>query len=179
MSKLTVITGPMFAGKTTWLLKFIDKFESEHVQLFKPSLDDRYSESEVVTHDGHKHEAGVLSLEDFSLVDLVQDGTKLVGIDELNFFDFQVLFPQIKALLARGVEVVGSGLEFDFAKNPFGATPALLARADKLVRLSAVCDGCQESAGHSYRKVSSGSQVLVGAADSYGACCDGCWERFS
>lgn len=173
--RLTVITGPMFSGKTTRLVKVASLFGPSCL-VVKPVIDDRYGRFILMSHDGIETYARVVYPEsvDFSL--LLNWSTTIVCIDELNFFSFEQIYPQIEWLCSHGIDVIASGLSYDFKKQPFGATLPLSSHAERVVHLFAVCDRCGSDAAHSYRKVAQEDQVLVGASESYGACCDTCWE---
>ncbi len=177
--KLTIICGPMFAGKTTALLLRAKSLHPDTYVLFKPSIDTRYSVDECVTHDGERRKAIVVERNAPDFFSHIHEGTRIVFIDELNFFDRDVIYPLVDILLGKGINVIGAGLLYDFHKEPFGATLPLQALSEEVVTITARCDGCGNAANHSYRKVASTRQVMVGAADAYGACCDACWEKLS
>lgn len=172
---LIVVAGPMFAGKTTWLLDYTKKLPKDSFQVFKPSIDTRYAEAAVVSHNGGKIGAQNLDIHKPLFPTLV-DTVKTILIDELNFFKHPTLLPVVKEQLALGRDVIGVGLMYDFLKNPFGATPHLAKIADSFVQLFATCDNCGKKAKHSYRKIQQKAQVVIGAAESYGPCCTACWE---
>jgi len=172
---LKVFAGPMFAGKTTALLQEAEKLPPGSFIFLKPSIDDRYSETEVVTHDGRKIAAQMISATD-PIFPKIPDQIKSILIDEVNFFDFPKLQEQIEQALKQGKKVFAAGLLYDFRHQPFGATLPLKDSATEFVELFAKCDLCDQPANHSYRKVGGGDQVLVGAQESYGACCEVCWE---
>ncbi|HSW89589.1 MAG TPA: hypothetical protein VLH19_01825 [Patescibacteria group bacterium] len=174
---LKVITGPMFAGKTTKLLTEIKSLGHPHFVVYKPSNDTRYAKEFAVTHDGQKVPAITIDPVQPFFHEALLPHMKTVFIDELNFFKFDHLYPRIKNLLSRGLDVIGAGLLYDFRKQPFGATYQLAQQADGVEHLYANCDSCGEPAQHSYRKVANDDQLLVGASESYGACCDNCWEK--
>jgi len=177
--KLVIFGGPMFAGKTTALYQWAEKLGVGTYVLVKPSVDTRDGDGVVQTHDGVKMKAVTVD------TDMPRVGEKLlkkvttIFVDELNFFGYEWLKPVVDEWLERGIEVVGAGLCYDFLRQPFGATLPMAARADKFVELFARCDGCGGEASHSYRKVSQKPQVLVGAEESYGACCGECWKIFN
>lgn len=168
----------MFAGKTTWLLRCVRELQPNSFQLFKPSMDTRYSDSECVTHTGDHWPALTLDVQKPRFPKLPAEITTLF-IDELNFFQPHTLLPALRQQQKLGRSIIGVGLLYDSEKRPFGATLPLSELADEFHHLTAICDGCGKAAAHSYRKVTAESQVLLGAADLYGACCEACWERFS
>jgi thymidine kinase len=176
--KLTIVHGPMFAGKTTTLLSIAKKLPDNSYLLFKPSIDTRYSNDECVTHAGERLPALVIDRNTPNLFAHLRSETHTVFIDELNFFDPTIIQPEIMKLLEKGIDVVGSGLLYDFLKQPFGATLPLSTIADEVITLTAMCDGCGGKADHSYRKVKRQDQIVVGASDAYGACCGDCWSLF-
>jgi thymidine kinase len=169
-----VFGGPMFAGKTTALLTEAASLPPGSFVFIKPSLDDRYLKEAVVSHDGQQIAAEVISAVKpvFPVIDT--QNTKTVFIDELNFFDYDTLWPQMQTLLKQGVNIIGAGLLYDFRHEPFGSTLPLSKQADQFTELFARCDNCGKKADHSYRKVSDSAQLLVGAQESYGACCQEC-----
>lgn len=168
----------MFAGKTTWLLERARALSPEEFVLLKPSIDTRYSDNECVTHDGDRLPAFNLPMEPLAFPDFPSK-IKTVLLDELNFLNPEALIPAVEAQLAEGRDVIAAGLMYDFEKKPFGATLPLSKIADEFVQLEARCDGCNQPARQSYRKVQVADQVVLGAEELYGACCDGCWARLS
>lgn len=175
---LIVVGGPMFAGKTTWLINYAKTLPFGSFRLFKPNIDTRYGKDEFVTHDGIQAAAMNISTDRPFFPNMDKSITTII-LDELNFFSPDSLLPAVQEQLRLDKTVVGSGLMHDFAKNPFGATPVLSKMADKFVELFARCDGCGEKATHCYRKVKDQNQFLLGAAESYGACCLTCWDSFN
>lgn len=168
----------MFAGKTTWLLEYARTLSADEFVLLKPSIDTRYSENECVTHDGDRLPAFNLPMEPIAFPEFSSKITTVL-LDELNFLDPEKLIPAVQAQLREGRDVVAAGLLYDFEKKPFGATLALSKIADEFVQLEARCDGCQQPARQSYRKIQVADQVVLGAEELYGACCDACWGRLS
>lgn len=168
----------MFAGKTTWLLEYARALSADEFVLLKPSIDTRYSENECVTHDGDRLPAFNLPMEPITFPEF-SSKIKTVLLDELNFLNPDALIPAVEAQLKEGRDVVAAGLLYDFEKKPFGATLALSKLADEFVQLEARCDGCSQPARHSYRKVRVADQVVLGAGELYGACCEKCWGRLS
>ncbi len=175
---LIVAGGPMFAGKTTWLLNYIKDLPEGTFQLFKPNIDVRYSKNEVVSHNGKRLPAVNLSIDNPKLPKLTNK-ISVILIDELNFFQPEKLIPLIKKQLKKGKTVIGAGLVYDYLKKPFGSTIPLQQIADETVVLYAKCDNCGKNADHSYRKTGKKAQVVIGAAEAYGAACAVCWETLS
>lgn len=168
----------MFAGKTTWLLEYARTLSVDEFVLLKPSIDTRYSENECVTHDGDRLPAFNLPMEPVTFPEF-SSKIKTILLDELNFLNPEALIPAVEAQLKEGRDVVAAGLLYDFEKKPFGATLALSKLADEFVQLEARCDRCSQPARQSYRKVKVDDQVVLGAGELYGACCEACWPKLS
>lgn len=165
----------MFSGKTTWLMNYLDKLPKNSFILAKPSLDTRYSKNECVSHDGFRFPAINLDSKTPRFPEL-DPKIKTFLIDELNFFEPVALIKEIKKQLIFKRVVVAAGLLYDNQKQPFGATLPLSKIANNFVELFAKCDRCGKRANHSYRKIKSRDQIILGAAESYGACCETCWS---
>ena len=167
----------MFSGKTEELLRRVKRAQiaRQKVQVFKPAIDNRYSAEHVQSHDSNK----VLSRpvdKAQDILSLVDDNTRVVGIDEVQFFDESVVEVAQK-LAYRGIRVICAGLDLDFRGQPFGPMPKLLAVAEEVTKLSAVCVVCGAPASRSQRIAGSAdSQVAVGARDMYEARCRFCHE---
>jgi thymidine kinase len=172
---LRVIGGPMFAGKTTWLLNFAKSLPEGTFQVFKPSMDVRYASDECVTHNGTRLPARNLDVQNPQIPEL-DPKIKTILLDELNFFNAETLLPVIREQEKLGRTVAGVGLLFDSEKRPFGATLSLAEVADDFVQLYARCDECGKQAEHTYRKLLAESQVVLGASELYGPCCSNCFE---
>lgn len=180
---LEIITGGMFSGKSSELIRRVRRaqYAKKRVQLFKPMIDNRYSSNHIVSHDHHALEAENLR----SITELparLRADTDVVAIDELNFFHPQETIEVIEALLLDGIKVIGAGLDIDFAGRPFGAMPYLMAIADEVDKLNAICIRCGEKAYVSQRLVngrpaaSTDQQIEVGGDERYEARCRRCWE---
>jgi len=179
---LEVITGPMFAGKTTELIKRIERqmFAKRKVALFKPSIDNRYSEDEVVAHNGLRYEAFVIPTNAEGVGKIVEitkrEGYEVIGIDEVQFFPMDIV-GALERLADEGVYVIASGLNLDFKGDPFPVTKELLVRADNIVYLTAVCTVCGRPATRSQRLINGkpapkdSPVILVGGRESYEARC--------
>ena len=174
---LTVICGPMYAGKTTETLKRVlwaKNGKNDRVRVFKPAFDNRYSEVEIVSHDGLKTSAE--SIEDLPYIGL---GADLVVLDECQFF----MEPYVKGdviqfvrnLLTDGIHVVAAGLDMDWQGQPFDVTARLLAMADETVKLTANCTVCGRPAKKTYKKRAEGGSVELGGSDKYEARCNEHW----
>ncbi|WP_456423597.1 thymidine kinase [Thermococcus sp.] len=179
---LEVITGPMFAGKTSELIKRIERqaYAKRRVALFKPSIDDRYSREEVVAHNGLRYKAYVVptSTEGVSGIVKLTEREKLevIGIDEVQFFPMEIV-QALNELADRGVYVIASGLNLDFRGEPFPVMKELLVRADSVVYLTAVCTVCGRPATRSQRLIDGkpaprdSPVIMVGGKESYEARC--------
>lgn len=178
---IEIICGSMFSGKTEELMRRLKRaqYAKQKIQVFKPSIDQRYSSDHVQSHDANKiSSASVKSASE--ILDLVNDNTRIVGIDEAQFFDQEIVTIAQK-LAYRGKRVICAGLDMDFKGQPFGPMPQLLAVAEKVTKLSAVCMVCGAPATRSQRLINRNSnslqdQVLVGAHDYYEARCRQCHE---
>jgi thymidine kinase len=166
-----VICGCMFSGKTEELIRRMNRAQiaRQKLQLFKPALDNRYSESCVSSHDSTQMESTPVSYAK-EILERVEDSTRVVGIDEAQFFDREIV-EVVERLAQRGVRVVVAGLDQDFRGKPFGPMPELLAIAEQITKLSAVCVVCGAPATRSQRMAVSEETVLVGAHDTYEARC--------
>lgn len=177
---ITVICGSMFAGKTEELIRLARRalYAKKEVQVFKPVIDDRYDGTMVVTHQGVKHAAlPVSSVEE--LASCIKPQTQVVLIEEAQFFA-PSLVDLVVRLADEGREVVCAGLDQDFRRRPFGAMGALLAVADEVVKLRAICMQCGAPASHTYRVIDGKPAhkddpiILVGATEAYEARCRSC-----
>ncbi len=174
---LEVITGSMFCGKTEELIRRLRRaiIAKQQVQVFKPIMDNRYAEEKVVSHDGHDFNAQPIQGSDDILTILNKD-TNVVAIDEVQFFDAGVTDIAVQ-MANRGIRVIAAGLDMDFRAVPFGPMPALLAKAERVHKLHAICMVCGEQASRTQRLVNGAPAhyddpvVIVGAAELYGARC--------
>jgi len=172
---IEVITGCMFSGKTEELVRRLRRAEyaKQTIRVFKPALDNRYSETQVASHDGVTAEAIAVS-SPVEIWDQSQDA-QVVGIDEAQFYD-EALIEVVQKLAKSGKRVIVSALDMDYRGKPFGVTPQLLAIAEKVDKIQAVCVQCGAHATRSQRIVDSQEQVLVGASSAYEARCRSCWD---
>lgn len=177
VGSLTVIAGSMFSGKTEEMIRRVRRavYARKHVQIFKHALDTRSEPEEIHSHGGASITAvPVSSGED--LLEWIEAGTDLVAVEEAQFFDGSVV-DALQGLANRGVEVIASGLDLDFRGRPFGPMPALLAVADEVVKLRAICTICGRDASRTQRLVDgepappSAPTILVGASECYEARC--------
>jgi thymidine kinase len=165
----------MFSGKTEELLRRIKRarLARQRVQLFKPRVDDRYDAVKVVSHEGANAEAFPVKDAD-ELLERVLPTTEVVGVDEVQFFDDRVV-EAAETLADRGVRVIVAGLDQDYRGKPFGPIGALLAVAEYVTKLHAVCAVCGAHASRSQRLVSKEGQLFVGGAAAYEARCRRCF----
>ncbi len=173
---LEVVCGPMFCGKSEELIRRIKRaiIARQKVQVFKPALDDRYDASAIASHSQVKHEA-IPVKDSLELARHLDPEAEVVALDEVQFMD-EGLLPIIEALANRGVRVIAGGLDQDSNGEPFGIMPTLLAKAEYVTKLQAICMVCGALAGRTQRLVQTGGQVLVGAAEAYEARCRHCHE---
>jgi thymidine kinase len=171
---IEVITGSMFSGKTEELIRRLRRarFAGLKVEIFKPSLDNRYSEIRVVSHDENSiHSTPVDSP---SSILLLSTDVDVVGIDEAQFFDDSIV-KVCSTLADKGIRVVIAGLDMDFARNPFGPMPGLLAIAEYITKVHAICMRCGNLAHYSFRKSAEDKVVLLGEKDIYEPLCRSCY----
>jgi thymidine kinase len=173
---IEVITGSMFSGKTEELIRRLRRaqFAGLKVEIFKPSLDKRYSEVRVVSHDEKSiHSTPV---DNASSILLLSGQVDVVAIDEAQFFDAS-LVEVCNSLADDGIRVIVAGLDMDFMGNPFGPIPALLAIAEHITKVHAICMRCGNLAQYSYRKSEVESVVLLGEKDLYEPLCRSCYNK--
>jgi len=170
---IEVICGSMFSGKTEELIRRLKrvKIANLKVEIFKPAMDVRYDEERIVSHDENK----ILStpIDNSQSILMYAQDVDVVGIDEAQFFDDQII-NVCETLALKGIRVIVAGLDMDFKGRPFGQMPNLLAIADYITKLHAICVVCGNIANVSYRKVASSSQVLLGEKDLYEPRCRVC-----
>ena len=173
---LEVVCGPMFSGKSEELIRRIKRaiIARQKVQVFKPALDDRYDVSAIASHSQRKHEA-IAVKDTLELARKLDPDVEVVALDEVQFMD-EGLIAIIEELANRGVRVIAGGLDQDSNGEPFGIMPLLLAKAEYVTKLQAICMVCGALAGRTQRLVQTGGQVLVGAAEAYEARCRHCHE---
>jgi len=171
---IEVICGPMFSGKSEELIRRLRRVQiaRQPLQVFKPRIDDRYDKTRIVSHSAASIDARVVvSAEE--IAQQVHQETRVVGIDEVQFFDRGVV-PLVQRLADRGLRVILAGLDQDYTGKPFDPMPELLAVAEYITKTLAICSRCGAPAGRSQRVVTSDARVVVGAADSYEARCRQC-----
>ncbi len=173
---LEVIAGPMFSGKSEELIRRITRYHLARVptQTFKPALDDRYAERQVVSHSSLSVEAEPVG-DAAALLDAVKSATVVVGIDEAQFFD-EALVDVCSGLALNGKQVIAAGLDLDYLGRPFGPMPELVLRAEYVTKALAVCHRCGGPGMFTQRVVDSDDLVVLGAQDSYEARCRRCYD---
>jgi thymidine kinase len=175
--RIEMICGSMFCGKTEELIRRVRRaiIARQSVQVFKPSVDIRYGIERVTSHDGQNIEAVAIA-NPAEIKDLLLPETTVVAIDEVQFFP-QSVVPVIEQLADHGIRVILAGLDLDFRGEPFGPVPELIARAEEVTKLHAICVVCGEQASRTQRLVNGRPAhyddpiILVGAAESYEARC--------
>jgi thymidine kinase len=173
---IEVICGSMFSGKTEELIRRLRRaeFAKQTILLFKPRIDDRYATEAVVSHQGQSWEAKQLS----SALEVLQlwNGEQIVAIDEAQFFDVAIV-QVCNELSNKGVRVIVAGLDMDYKGIPFGPMPQLMAIAEFVSKVHAVCVHCGKLAQFSHRLVANSEQVLVGATEKYQPLCRSCFQK--
>ena len=173
---IEVVAGPMFSGKSEELIRLLRRatIARQRVQVFKPALDTRHTESDVVSHSKWRLPCEVVETAD-EILALLDPRTEVVGIDEGQFFDDAL--PRVCSYLADlGKRVIVAGLDMDYAGVPFGPMPELLAIAEQAHKIHAICACCGAPASYTQRLTGQREQVVVGAADVYEARCRRCHE---
>ncbi len=176
MGTVEVITGSMFSGKTEELIRRLKRalFARQRVQAFKPRIDDRYDATRIVTHEAVAVEAIAVATSE-SLEERVHEETQVVAIDEAQFFDRGIV-EVCERLANRGVRVIAAGLDQDYLGRPFPPMPELMAIAEDVTKVHAVCSVCGGPASRSQRLIPQTTTVLVGGAEAYEARCRSCFE---
>ncbi|MBM3171379.1 MAG: thymidine kinase [Bacteroidetes bacterium] len=173
---IEVICGSMFSGKTEELIRRLKRarIAKLKVEIFKPEVDSRYDESDVVSHDSNAiHSTAVPNS---GAILLLADQVDVVGIDEVQFFDDQLIHV-CNMLANRGIRVICAGLDMDYSGRPFGVMPGLMAVAEYVTKVHAICVDCGHIANHSYRMVADQKLVMLGETDSYQALCRDCFKK--
>ena len=167
---IEVICGSMFSGKTEELIRRMKRaqFANQKVEIYKPRIDVRYSDDKVVSHDAHSIPSTPIESPS-SMLELSAD-VEVVGIDEAQFFDESIV-EVVQTLANRGVRVIIAGLDTDFMGKPFGPMPALMAVAEDVQKVHAICMKCGSPANHSHRLSKSDQLVVLGEKDIYEPLC--------
>lgn len=173
---IEVVCGSMFSGKTEELIRRLNraKFAKQKVEIFKPKIDTRYDEKNIVSHN----ENAIMStpVPSSSHILLMADDVDVVGIDEAQFFDMEIVEVCIQ-LANSGTRVIVAGLDMDYLGKPFGPMPNLLAVAEYITKVHAICTRCGDLAQHSYRKIANDKLVVLGETDSYEPLCRKCYNK--
>jgi thymidine kinase len=173
---IEVIAGSMFSGKTEELIRRLRRaqFAGLKVEIFKPSLDKRYSDIRVVSHD----EKSIVStpVDNAAAILLLAGDVDVIGVDEAQFFDNSIV-EVCNKLADKGMRVIATGLDMDFMGNPFGPIPALLSIAEYVTKLHAICMRCGNLAQYSFRKSNEDQVVVLGEKDKYEPLCRSCYNE--
>lgn len=174
--RIEVICGSMFSGKTEELIRRIKRaiFAKQKVEIFKPALDTRYSEADVVSHEGNSIPS--TPIDSSASLLLLAQGNDVIGIDEAQFFDENII-DVCNQLANQGIRIIIAGLDLDFKGAPFGPMPKLLAIADEVSKVHAICVRCGALAYVSHRLVNIEKQVLLGEKDEYEPLCRECYKK--
>jgi len=173
---IEVICGSMFSGKTEELIRRLKraKYARQRVEIFKPEIDTRYDLEKVVSHD--ENSINSTPVQSSSQILLLSTDVDVVGIDEAQFFDSEIV--NVCNILAdRGIRVIVAGLDMDYLGKPFGPMPALLASAEYVTKVHAICLRCGELAHVSHRMVENSKLVLLGETDTYEPLCRSCYNK--
>jgi thymidine kinase len=175
---IEVVCGSMFSGKTEELIRRLKRaqFANQKLLLFKPKIDDRYHEENVVSHQGSSLSARVI--DHSSEILKIWTNEKVVAVDEAQFFDDGILEVSNK-LAKKGARVILAGLDMDYKGVPFGPMPSLLAIAEYVTKVHAICVSCGNLAQFSHRTAAETGQVLVGAVEKYQPLCRSCYNKIT
>ena len=173
---IEVICGSMFSGKTEELIRRMKRaqFAKQNVEIYKPCIDVRYSDDQVVSHDSHSIPSTPIDSPASML--LLSSDVEVVGIDEAQFFD-ETIVEVVQTLANRGVRVIIAGLDTDFLGKPFGPMPALMAVAEEVQKVHAICVKCGSPANHSHRLSANDQLVVLGEKDVYEPLCRHCYNE--
>jgi thymidine kinase len=164
----------MFSGKTEELLRRLNRaiIARQHVEIFKPAVDTRYHAQDVVSHNANSIRSTPVQFANDII--LLAGECQVVGVDEAQFFDDQLVEVCVK-LANKGKRVIVAGLDMDFSGKPFGPMPQLMAVAEYVTKVHAICQKCGDIANYSYRKIAEQKTVVLGEQDAYEARCRGCF----
>jgi len=171
---IEVICGSMFSGKTEELIRRLKrvKIANLKVEIFKPAIDVRYDEIKIVSHDENAIQS--TPIDNSQTLLLMAQDVDVIGIDEAQFFDDEIA-NVCDELALRGVRVIVAGLDMDYTGKPFGQMPFLLAKADYITKLHAICVKCGNIANYSYRVIPNEEQIMLGARNVYEPRCRNCF----
>jgi thymidine kinase len=178
MGSIEVVTGSMFSGKTEELIRRLKraKYAKQSVEIYKPIIDVRYSKDEVVSHDENSIRS--TPVDNSSNILLLSGDADVVGIDEAQFFDNGLIEVAVK-LANMGIRVIVAGLDMDFKGVPFGPMPGLMAVADHITKVHAICMRCGSIAQFSHRLTEQEQVVLLGEKEEYEPLCRSCFKKAS
>jgi thymidine kinase len=173
---IEVICGSMFSGKTEELIRRLNRarIAKQKVEIFKPAIDIRYDDTNVVSHN--ENAIASTPVQSAEQILLMANDVDVVGIDEVQFFDEEIVNVCNK-LANNGVRVIVAGLDMDFLGKPFGSMPALLSIAEQVTKVHAICMSCGDLAHHSHRTASGDKLVMLGEMDSYEPLCRKCFNE--
>ena len=173
---IEVICGSMFSGKTEELIRRMKRaqFANQKVEIYKPCIDVRYSDDQVVSHDAHSIPSTPIDSPASML--LLSSDVEVVGVDEAQFFDDSIV-DVVQTLANRGIRVIIAGLDTDFMGKPFGPMPALMAVAEDVQKVHAICMKCGSPANHSHRLYENDQLVVLGEKDIYEPLCRHCYNE--
>jgi thymidine kinase len=173
---IEVICGSMFSGKTEELIRRLNraKIAQQKIEIFKPAVDVRYHETEIVSHNSSSIDS--IPVQASLNILLIQHDASVVGIDEAQFFDDEIVYV-CQTLAEQGKRVIVAGLDMDYLGNPFGPMPKLMSIAEYVTKVHAICMVCGDLASHSFRKTNNTSQVMLGEKDTYEARCRHCFNE--
>ena len=166
----------MFSGKTEELIRRMKRavFANQKVAIYKPTIDVRYSENEVVSHDSHKIQSTPIC-DPKDMLPAINEGIEVLGIDEAQFFDSSII-ETVQKLADSGIRVIIAGLDTDFMGKPFGPMPQLMAIAEDVLKVHAVCVKCGSPAQHSHRLSENSDLVVLGEKNIYEPLCRHCYN---
>jgi thymidine kinase len=173
---IEIICGSMFSGKTEGLIRRLNRarIAKQRVEIFKPSIDTRYDETNVVSHN--ENSITSTPVQASSQILIYANNVDVVGIDEAQFFDDE-LVSVCNKLAAGGIRVIVAGLDMDFTGKPFGPIPALMATAEYVTKVHAICMQCGNLANYSHRKTADEKLVMLGETESYEPLCRECFTK--
>ena len=173
---IEVVCGSMFSGKTEELIRRLNRarIAGQTVEIFKPAIDTRYDETAVVSHNENSIQSTPIQSSLNML--LMRNQATVVGIDEAQFFDDELVYV-CETLADQGVRVIAAGLDMDYLGKPFGPMPKLMAVAEYVTKVHAICMVCGDLATHSFRKAAENSLIMLGEKDTYEARCRHCFQE--
>lgn len=173
---IEVICGSMFSGKTEELLRRLRRarIANQNVKIFKPSIDQRYDENKVVSHDSNATDS--IPVKNASDIRVLSTGAEVVGLDETQFFDPEIV-AVCSELADQGIRVIVAGLDMDFKGQPFGSMPELMAIAEYVTKVHAICVCCGNTASRSFRVSGNHHTIELGEKDKYEPRCRTCFNK--